>query len=569
MLDHFYPVFTRNYQDGTTWTQQSLHYSMLSADQHLIGRSYLNLGMSHYMRGDYPACLLNYQKALDLFETVNDQSYIGRTCNEFSVYWRKQKQFDTGLEYLDRSLSVCSACHDTACVETSLNNRAVIYEMMGRYDLALTYYRKAEEVAASIHDSLGQAYTYMDAAQCHRLNGSLDSAEMLIDRSIEILTQLGNLQGVGLNLVNKAALLVEKNELNSAVSVYEECIRLAERIKYTDLLKTAHYQLGQTYAQQKNFEKSFVHIERSYFLRDSLLNEDKLKALSDMEVKYETEKIEKNLLAEQQEHVKTELQVATRTNWLIGLGGFSATALFLGLFLYQRTSRLAQAEKDRAVIAEREKSIQAVFDATEKERSRISRELHDGIGQQMSGLKLAWQNLAASSGNQLTGNEKNKLQTLSKILDETAAEVRTLSHQMMPKVLESFGLTPALEDMLEKALQHTPVKYQFETYNFNERLPQKTELALFRIAQELISNVIKHAAADFVSVQLFKNQNQLILIVEDNGKGMPETLTAEGHGLLNIKSRLSTIQGQVNFERGQNSGTTVTVRVVLEAGDLV
>lgn len=205
----------------------------------------------------------------------------------------------------------------------------------------------------------------------------------------------------------------------------------------------------------------------------------------------------------------------------------------------------------------------AVFDATEEERQRIAKDLHDGIGQQMSGLKLAWQNLTISSKN-LTEEEKNKLHELSKILDSTASEVREISHRMMPKVLEAFGLVPAIEEMLDKTLSLTPIKHQFEHYNFDQRLPKKTELALFRICQELINNVIKHANANFVSVQLFKNQNQIILMVEDNGKGISENDKSDGHGLLNIKSRLSTIQGQVNFEASENAGTTATVRILVE-----
>jgi signal transduction histidine kinase len=135
---------------------------------------------------------------------------------------------------------------------------------------------------------------------------------------------------------------------------------------------------------------------------------------------------------------------------------------------------------------------------------------------------------------------------------------------MMPKVLESFGLVPALDEMLEKALQFTSLNYQFEHYNLDQRLAQKVELAVFRIAQELINNVIKHAKASFVSVQLFKNQNQLILIVEDNGKGFTDTISGDVHGLLNIKSRLNTVNGQVNFESSPTAGTTVTMRVLVD-----
>lgn len=562
MLDNFYSVHVQNYDDGIAWGKQTLNYAQQSGDQQLIGRSYLVVGMSSYMRGDYPNCLVNYQKALEIFEKIHDLNYIGRTNNEFSVYWRKQKQFDKALECLDKSFKVCTECRDSGCVETSLNNRAVIYEMMGKYEDAIFYYRKAEEIATLNNNLTGLAYIYADGAECYRLKGQPDSSMIQINKSIEILEKLGNQQGVAMNLINKAALFSQTKKYYLAISTYQQCIEMANQLKYTDLLKNAHYQLGKTYAETGNYEQSFFHIERSHFLQDSLLNEEKLKALSEMEVKYETEKIENDLLLEKQAGVQTDLKLANRNKWLIASASFLVAFFFFGLFLYQRKSRIAQAEKDKAIIEEREKGIQAVFDATEEERKRLSRELHDGIGQQMSGLKLAWQNLTISSKT-LSEEEKIKLQQLSKILDDTSSELREISHRMMPKVLESFGLVPAIEQMLDQSLKLSDIKYSFEHYNFDGRLSQKTELALFRISQELVNNVIKHAKANFISVQLFKNQNYLILIVEDNGKGISEFDSSEGHGLMNIKSRLNTIHGQVNFESSEGAGTTATVRVLI------
>ncbi|MBK9590153.1 MAG: sensor histidine kinase [Crocinitomicaceae bacterium] len=562
MLDNFFSVFIKNHEDGTRWMQTCLTYSRQTGDKKLIGRSHLSLGTTFYMRGDYPQCLENYQTALDIFEALNDKSLIGRTCNEFSVYWRKQKLFEKGLEYLDRSYQLCTECKDTGCVETSLNNRAVIYEMMGRYDDAIRYYKKAEDIAVASNNQTGLAYIYTDCAECYRLKGNSDSSMIQINRSIEIMSSLQNFQGLAMNLINKAALFAEEKRYDEAIATYLECIELSEKLKYTDLQKNAHAQLGKAYAESGDFEKSFYHMDRSAFLHDSIMNVEKIRSLSEMEVKYETEKIENDLLAEKQVRTESELKLANRNKWLIGLGGFFTASIFLVLFLYQRKSSRAKAEKDEAIIAEREKGIQAVFDATEEERQRIAKDLHDGIGQQMSGLKLAWQNLTISSKN-LSEEEKNKLHELSKILDSTAADVRDISHRMMPKVLEAFGLVPAIEEMLEKSFKLSEIKYEFEHYNFDQRLPKKTEIALFRICQELINNVIKHANANFVSIQLFKNQNQLILIVEDNGKGIQQNEKQDGHGLLNIKSRLNTINGQVNYAASENAGTTATIRVLM------
>ena len=562
LLDNFFPVYNKNYDDGITWMTATLQFAELSGNKQLIGKSHLNLGIAWYLRGDYPACLVHHQKALEIFELIDDKSNIGRTCNELSVYSRKQKQYEKGLEYLDRSYEVCSACNDSGCVETSLNNRAVIYEMMGEYELALTYYRKAENIAKLTNNKSGLAYIYSDAAECYRVKNDYDSCTIFIDKAIALHEEIGNLHGVAICLINKAALFGLRKMYPKSIATFQECIKLGEELNYTDLLKNAHYELGKTYAAVNDFEMSFYHIDKSYALGDSLLNQDKIKSLSEMEVKYQTEKVEKDFLKEKQEGIETDLILANRNKWLLGISGFFLASVFFGLFIYQRKTRLTQAEKDRALIDEREKGIQAVFDATEEERQRIAKDLHDGVGQQMSGLKIAWENLSISIKG-IDEKESKRIDELSKILDSTASEVRVISHQMMPKVLEEFGLTPAIEQMLESSLGLTNLKFSFEHYNFDQRLSRKIELSLFRITQELLNNVIKHSGANFVSVQIFKNKNQLILIVEDNGKGFNISNKKDGHGLLNIHSRLNTINGQVNYEASETAGTTATIRIDL------
>jgi signal transduction histidine kinase len=132
----------------------------------------------------------------------------------------------------------------------------------------------------------------------------------------------------------------------------------------------------------------------------------------------------------------------------------------------------------------------------------------------------------------------------------------------MPKVLGEFGLIPALEEMLEKTLKFSKLKYQFENFNITDRFNKPIELSLYRITQELVNNVIKHSGATQLSVQLFKNKEQLILIVEDNGSGY-STDQSDGHGLLIIKARLNTLNGVLNFDSSSGQGTIATIRVSL------
>jgi signal transduction histidine kinase len=117
--------------------------------------------------------------------------------------------------------------------------------------------------------------------------------------------------------------------------------------------------------------------------------------------------------------------------------------------------------------------------------------------------------------------------------------------------------------LLENSLAYTKIEYSFEHFNIDERLPEKIEVTIYRIVQELINNIIKHSKATEVSVQLFNANNSIILIVEDNGVGFTSDKNKKGIGLLNISSRLDMVNGNVNFEPSPKSGTLITVKIPL------
>jgi signal transduction histidine kinase len=207
-------------------------------------------------------------------------------------------------------------------------------------------------------------------------------------------------------------------------------------------------------------------------------------------------------------------------------------------------------------IEEQQKGLIAVIQAQEDERKRIAKDLHDGIVQQLTGLKLGMQKIF----NKKESDESNKLIT---ILDNSAKELRELSHRMMPRSLGELGLLPSLEEMLENSIGNTSIHYQFENFGIKQRFDENIEIAIYRIAQELINNVIKHSKASNVNIQLFMAGNEIVLIIEDNGIGMDLTTKKDGIGLMNISSRLDTINGKVNFEPSPESGTLATVKIPL------
>ncbi len=216
-------------------------------------------------------------------------------------------------------------------------------------------------------------------------------------------------------------------------------------------------------------------------------------------------------------------------------------------------------EKNDAIVKEKERGLKALVEAQENERSRIARELHDGVVQQIGSVILKSRNIL-SKMNLLQAKES---QELIKSLEDSNKDLRTISHQMMPRALKELGIVPALSDLLEGSFGYCNIEFSLEHFNISERLSPKIEVTIYRIVQELINNIIKHSKATHVSVQLFNANNTIILIVEDNGVGISSNKNKKGIGLLNITSRLDIVNGDVNFASSPKSGTLVTIKIPL------
>ncbi len=247
---------------------------------------------------------------------------------------------------------------------------------------------------------------------------------------------------------------------------------------------------------------------------------------------------------------------------------FSTIAFYLTRFFSQRklikkveelaAVRQVEKERDEAIIREKQKGIESIIKAQEEERQRIAKDLHDGIVQEIGSNIIRWRNLFSSS------NQPSKeADQLIESLENSNAELRALSHQMMPKALSALGVIAAIEGLLDGSLRPVDIKSEFEHFGIVDRLPENLEITLYRVCQELVQNIVKHSRATQVNVQLFKAGSDINLIVEDDGVGFEENSNEEGIGLHNIKSRLEPLMGSIHFEPSPQKGTLVTVKIPL------
>ncbi|NJK86477.1 MAG: sensor histidine kinase [Bacteroidales bacterium] len=206
-----------------------------------------------------------------------------------------------------------------------------------------------------------------------------------------------------------------------------------------------------------------------------------------------------------------------------------------------------------------------MIDAQEMERKRIAADLHDSVGQMLSLSKLHMSEISEVIAADLP-SEKDTAENAMRLIDEACQEVRNISHNLMPGALIKLGLVPAVRELIRKAGHSKTIRFNFSSDLDEKRLDEKVEISLYRIVQEIISNILKHANASEVTITI-KNaeENSIQLNISDNGNGFDTAIldSVTGIGWKNIYSRLAMMNGKMNIQSQLNSGTSITIRIFL------
>ncbi|NEU07551.1 PAS domain-containing protein [Flavihumibacter sp. R14] len=224
-----------------------------------------------------------------------------------------------------------------------------------------------------------------------------------------------------------------------------------------------------------------------------------------------------------------------------------------------------QEKRMRTKIKRQQDISRAIVQTQEEERKRIAEVLHNSLGQVLYGIKLKLNFLDIVQNDPAKDNEEIKAD-ISDLIDNAIKETRTISFELMPATLEDFGLEIAIKDILRKKLDRSPIKFRVFISGLKNRLPSGIEIAIFRIVQELINNLIKHSEATKAEVDVNRGADYIIIKVSDNGKGFsPEEVNSagKGFGLRSIINRVKFLSGKITFHCAANKGAVIIVDIPL------
>lgn len=535
-----------------------------------ISNNYFEIGVAYDLKGELDAAIRNLLQALKAAKKESDKAQIALVSNSLGVVNRRAGNDKKALEYYLQAKTQYLALNDQRNLGNALHNIGEMYLSQQNFEEGMKYTLQGKAIREKIADAYGLAFSYQNLAYVY-FNHVKDFKRAFQADSLAyaMRQKIGDQSGMATSLNDMAWDLLELGDLPGAAASSTKALALAQKLGARSIIKNCYELLSKIALKQGKLADALKYQQRFYELKDSLFNEDKNKVIQELQVKYETTQKEQ-LLNEKQ--LILERRTVQR-NWLL-LVTILLILLALVVFFALRnrlkyTQRLAEQAADlqtqRITTLEQNQKIMlldAMMQGQEAERQRVAKDLHDGLGGLLSSIK---HHIRALNEQGLTTSPI--FQKANNMLDEAHEEVRRIAHNMMPDALAKLGLVAAVEDLAE-TYRSAGLRI---TVHHSERQPQLSaaqDVMLFRIIQELLQNIAKHAQATQVYIQLSAFENNLVLTVEDDGLGYNpnEVQAREGMGLKSIASRATYLNGTFEVESALGKGTVSIVTLPVQEG---
>lgn len=516
-------------------------------------------GLSNYFAGEYDQALTHYLSAVKQFEQAGNLTGKARVLNELGVFYRRQKNETEGERCFEEAYIIAARQGDEKIMATALNNQGVSAQDNGHHEKAIEYFKQANELLAKSKDSIGVSYALDYSSVSYAALGDFPQAIALQTEAYGIRIRLKDSNAAALSLVNLADIEFMQHHTKEALQYFHRGLQISEKISSKDLTAYCYKQLADVYAQEGLHRDAYQYHVKYSALNEEIFNEKRSKQISELQTRYETEKKTRQIDLLTKENELKETRHRNQRNVLIAL------LILLSMFAlayYNYFKHKKQKEIDDAMLLEKDVRNNAIIEAEEKERIRIARDLHDGVAQTMVAAKMQLESFIEKSGANL--NEQLTLKNAFDLVKDASTEVRAISHSMIPNALLKSGLVAAIRDFVQR-MGHDKLKINLDIHGLNKRLHENIETVIFRVLQELVNNIIKHAQANEITIQLIRDATELTLTVEDNGIGFDTSGLSKkaGMGIKNIESRIDYLNGTVVFDSTPGKGTTVIVEIPL------
>jgi signal transduction histidine kinase len=524
---------------------------------HALIRIYAGLGHTYISSGKPKIALENMFEGLRALNNQPDAEMEYKLRTNIAWAYLELKQYRNCITHGLTNIRLMEGTEFEWIALYSYNNIAVSYGALGLLDSAKFFIEKGIRAAMKSNDIQSLANGYFILGTIYSNAGKFDLAVAQYEKARPYRERVGNPLFLVSDLYTMSELYFKIKEFSKGIAAGTEALRLAEQYNLQLKLGETYLSLAQNYEGLHDFKNSSKYYRLWSMAKDTVYTNANSEAIAEMETRFETEKKEQQLALQRAElsEQKADLQ---RTYVIIGALGVTLVLVVI-IFLLLR-SRLS---RERAAFL-REAQIQATIQSQESERRRFAQDLHDGMGQLISALRLAIHSIHRNSSLEDRVVVVTKAENL---LNDMHMEIRSIAFNLMPQTLVQNGIVPALKEMSVRVNDSANVNVRVSSFDMPERLSELQEISIYRIIQEWINNVIKYAEASIVEVQLVGYEDEVSVILEDNGKGfdIARLENSAGNGWKNMRSRISLVRGFIEIDsRPGRIGTTVMLRIPVQ-----
>jgi signal transduction histidine kinase len=546
------------YDSLLSYTKLGLELAKTLKDTFSTGVGLFNLGTAYRFKSDYENAIHYTLEGARLLEGKGYTSIESGMYDGLQVLYMTLLQYDKAIEYGEKAVAYGRLLTEKSSLAVALSNLALSYMEVDRLEDAKKVCLEAISVSKPIDNKSVEGAALNNLADMAIREGEFELLKTYCERSLLIHQEINSPEAIAISKRGLAIYYLTRGDFERSESYALEALKINDENNYlmekSQCLKT----LSDIYFARHNYKEAFNYTFKSQKTEAEIFNESILQKEAVMKVKYETEKKDNQIKLQQ-----AAIERKNILNYLL-IGG-AVTLLIISLLSYRNYKHKQKLQQHRIGELETQQQLtatEAVLKGEEQERTRLAKDLHDGLGGMLSGIKYSFNTMKGNLV--MTPDNAQAFERSMDMLDSSIKEMRRVAHNMMPEALVKFGLDTALKDFCNDINQSGAIQISYQSIGLEEQeLEQTTAITIYRIVQELINNTIKHAAAKTAMVQVSAANDLLSVTVEDDGKGFDKAILKQvrGIGWSNIQNRVEFLKGNIDVRSEKDKGTSVHIEM--------
>lgn len=528
-----------------------------------LAKIYDKLALVNYFLGNFDKRTDYNLKAIKIYEEAGDEVLLGNAYGGLG-YSLRTRDLDKALFYMRKAIHLLEKNQDSVGLNPTYDNYGILQENAGNVDSAIYYYNLALDLKRSQKDSIGIPFALGHLAGAYALKNNFEKSKSYLEEAYAIRTKRNDVYGIAETSVQFADFYYSQGKYAEAADWFQKSYEKAIANNYVHLAQYAAMNLAECLEKTNQPNEAINYLKIAHNLQDSLLNEKSNKAIAQLEIQYETEKKEKQLAEQEVIITKEQLRVRQRNYTLVGLALVMIFIIILGVYIYKQQKFKQQKLIEENRLKDEIAKIRLQNELHE-ERIRISRDLHDNVGSQLTFIISSVDNMGYLFK---TADEKlrEKLHGIADFSRTTITQLRDTIWALNKDEISFEDLKARLFNYIETA----KIVKENITFNFDVDVNQKISfnaiegVNIYRIVQEAINNSLKYSAATTINVLLKENKDKLILKIEDDGIGFNINEVKLGNGLDNMKNRATSIKAKFNIDSTPEQGTTILLEMPIK-----